>query len=134
MSDQDLARISDAVRASFAPILKALGPVRQALASVADVAAVRPGYQYPATGQPVPAVVVAVTPGTPPVNPAELATRFGVPVSVTEATIEEQLAALSRQQGPVSFAPVESPVASAFEALLTGEVPEEFGPPKTGAY
>ena len=54
---------------------------------------IRPGYQYPPAGQPVPAIVVAVTPGTAPVKAAELETKFGVPFSVIDATVEEQVAA-----------------------------------------
>src|SRR5437868_1095743 len=102
MADTGILKMSDAVRASFEPVLKALGPVRQALASTKNVVAVRPGYHYPPTGKPVPAVVVAVTPGTTPVNAAELAKRFGVPVSVTDATVEEQVAAQQKEEGPVA--------------------------------
>jgi hypothetical protein len=134
MSGTGILKVSDAVRASFAPILKALGPVRQALASQKDVAVVRPGYYYPPTGDPVPAVVVAVTPGTTPVSAPDLARRFGVPVSVIDATVEEQVAAQKREEAPVSFGATEEPTASAFEALLTGEDVTEFGPPKEGAY
>jgi hypothetical protein len=134
MKETGILKVSDAVRASFAPVLKALGPARQALASAKDVLAVRPGYYYPATGKPVPAVVVAVTPGTTPVSAADLAKRFGVAFSVLDATAEEQVAAQERAEGPVSFGSTEEPAASAFEALLTGEDVTEFGPPKAGAY
>jgi hypothetical protein len=134
MSDTGILKVSDTVRTSFAPVLKALGPVRQALAQAQDVVTVRPGYYYPPTGKPVPAVVLAVTPGTTPVNAPELAKRFGVSVSVTEATVEEQLAAQERAEAPVSFGAPEGPTAASFEALLTGEDVTEFGPPKTGAY
>src|SRR5271157_2923767 len=44
MSEAAVPEISGAVRALFEPIVKALGPARQALAKVADVIAVRPGY------------------------------------------------------------------------------------------
>jgi hypothetical protein len=64
MNDAETPRISNEVRASFEPIMKALGPVRQELLGLKDVIAVRPGYAYPSTGNPIPAVVVAVTPGT----------------------------------------------------------------------
>src|SRR4051812_25272658 len=107
MSPAGMLTIPDKVRDAFAPVLKALGPVRQALAAEKDVAAVRPGYHYPPAGGPVPAVVVAVTPGTAPVNAADLVGRFGVAFSVTDATVEEQVAALGREKkgaGPVSFA------------------------------
>jgi hypothetical protein len=134
MSETGIPKVSDAVRASFAPVLKALGPVRQALTSEKDVVTVRPGYHYPPTGKPVPAVVVAVTPGTAPVNAADLAKRYGAAVSVTEATVEEQVAAQQRAEAPASFGAREEPTASAFEALLTGEEVTEFGPPKAGAY
>src|SRR5262245_9217840 len=125
----DLA-LSDEVRASFEPILKALAPARQALADVKDVVAVRPGYHYPPTGDPVPAVVVAVTPDTTPVRPAELAAKLGVPVTLTNATVEEQLAAARPEEAP--FAPGTAP--STFEGLLTAEEGEEFAPPRSGKY
>jgi hypothetical protein len=134
MSETGIPQVSDAVRASFAPILKALGPVRLALGSEKDVAAVRPGYDYPSKGAPVPAVIVAVTPGTTPVNAADLAKRFGVAVSVTDATVEEQVAAQQRAEGPASFSATEGPTASVFEALLTGPDALAFGPPKEGTY
>jgi hypothetical protein len=134
MSETGILKVSDTVRASFAPVLKALGPVRQALASAKDVTNVRPGYHYPPTGKPVPAVVVAVTPGTTPVSAADLAKRFGVPVSVTEATVEEQVAAQKRAEAPPSFGATEEPAAGALQALLTGEDVTAFGPPKGGAY
>jgi hypothetical protein len=134
MSATGILKVSDAVRASFEPILKTLGAARQALASEKEVAAVRPGYHYPPTGKPIPAIVVAVTPGTIPVNVADLATRFGVPFSLTDATVEEQVAAQRRAEAPLSFGATEEPAASAFETLLTGEDLTEFGPPKSGAY
>jgi hypothetical protein len=55
---------------------------------VKDVVTVRPSYAYPAVGNPVPALVVAVTPGTPSRRPS--CTKFGVAFAVTEATVEEQ--------------------------------------------
>src|SRR3954466_15030139 len=110
--------ISDEVRTAFEPVLKALAPARQALASVKDVVAVRPGYFHPTSGNPVPALLVAVTPGTTPVNAAELAHRHGVPFAVVDATVEEQLAAAGAPAGG-AFAP--GAPGSAFEALLTGE-------------
>jgi hypothetical protein len=134
MPETGIPKVPDAVRASFAPVLKALGAVRQALASNKDVAAIRPGYYYPPTGKPVPAVVVAVTPSTTPVNAADLVKQFGVAFSVIDATVEEQVAAQERAEAPVSFGATEEPTASAFETLLTGEDVTEFGPPKEGAY
>src|SRR6516164_6988082 len=102
MSPTGILTPSDAVRTAFAPILKALGPARQALQpGQKDIVAVRPGYHYPATGNPVPAVVVAVTPGTSPVKASELHDKFGVAFAVTEATVEEQQAATGAK--PVSF-------------------------------
>src|SRR5947209_20474535 len=128
-------KISDKVRDAFAPLLKALPSVRQALAAAKDVVAVRPGFYYPATGKPVPAIVVAVRPGAAPVNAADLTKKFGVAFSVTDATVEEQVAALDKEAGAVAFGGPEGPTASAFEALLSGaEGGLEFGPPKTGAY
>jgi hypothetical protein len=68
------------------------------------------------------------------VSAADLAKRFGVAVSVTEATVEEQVAARERAEAPASFGATGEPTSSAFEALLTGEDVTEFGPPKGGAY
>lgn len=134
MSEAGVFQVPDSIRTSFEPILKALGPVRQALSAVMDVAAVRPGFYYPTTGKPVPAVVVAVTPGTTPVSAADLSSRFGVAFSVTEATVEEQVAAMDKGQEAVAFGVTEGPTLSAFEALLSGEEVAAFGPPKSGAY
>ena len=60
MSETVVPEISEAERARFVPIVKALGPARVALAKEADVVAVRPGYDYADPASPVPAVVVAV--------------------------------------------------------------------------
>jgi hypothetical protein len=114
--------------------MKALDQARRAFVSVKDVITVRPGYGYPDTGEPVPAIVVAVTPGTAPVQAAELEKRFGVPFNVTDATVEEQLAKQTKPADAVSFSTPEGPTASTFETLLTGEGLIEFGPPKTGSY
>lgn len=130
MSDTTSLKLSDAVRTAFEPIQNALPTARRALASNPEVAAVRPGYHYPAQGDPVPAVVVAVTPGTRPVDPVALADQLGVPVRLVDATVEEQLA---RAPGEVAFAPAGRPT-SVFEALLSGGAVPEFAPPKTGAY
>ena len=46
MSEAFVPEIPQAVRDQFEPIVKALGPARQALANAADVVAVRPGYDY----------------------------------------------------------------------------------------
>ena len=48
MSDPSLISLSPAVRQAFAPIQEAVARARQDLADVKDVAAVRPGYEYPA--------------------------------------------------------------------------------------
>jgi hypothetical protein len=112
--------------------MKVLGPVRAALSAVKDVVTIRPGYSYPAGGNPVPAIVVAVTPGTAPVKASELQQKFGVPFNVTEATVEEQQAAAAKPL--VSFELPEGPTVSSFEKLLGGEAALEFGPPKTGSY
>ncbi len=135
MAQTDMLQIPEQVRSSFDPILKAIGPVRQALASVKEVARIRPGYSLPA-GQPVPAVVVALMPGTPPavVRAAELSKKFGVPISVVEATPDEQVVAIQEQEGAVAFA-MGAPAMSAFERLLSPEeAAVEFGPPKSGNY
>jgi hypothetical protein len=133
MSDAGIPQVSEQVRKSFAPVLKALGPVRKALKSVKDVVTVRPGYHYPHPGAPLPAVVVAVTPGTTPVRAPDLAKQYGVPFSVTDATVEEQIATAPAAEA-VSFGGLTAPAASPFEALLTGEAAVEFAPPKSGAY
>jgi hypothetical protein len=135
MAQTDTLQISEQVRSSFDPILKAIGPVRQALASAREVVRIRPGYSLPA-GQPVPAVVVALMPGTPPsvVHAAELSKKFGVPISVVEATPEEQIVAIREQEGAIAFG-MGMPAMSAFERLLSlEEAAIEFAPPKSGNY
>jgi hypothetical protein len=133
MNGSGILSVSDDVRASFDPVMKALGRVRQDLSAVKDVVTIRPGYGYPQTGKPVPALVVAVTPGTAPVRASELQQKYGIAFNVTEATIEEQEAA-SRREGPVSFSLPEGPAATTFEKLLGGEGVIDFGPPKSGSY
>jgi hypothetical protein len=128
----ELAQVSPEVRASFAPVLKVLGQARQDLVSQPDVDAVRPGYKYAAGQPPLPALVVAVTPGTRPVSEAELTAKYGVPASVVDATVEEQLARPAAEE-PVHFA-TGGPTASAFENLIAGEEVVAFAPPKTGTY
>jgi PLD-like domain len=132
MDDSDVPELSDAMRASFAPILKAIGEVRVELSDVNDVVVIRPGFEYPPDGPPVPAVVVAVTPGTAPVKEADLQTRFGVAFAVTEATVEEQVTAAHRK--PVSFGTPAGSTAGAFEKMLSGDAPVDFAPPKSGGY
>jgi hypothetical protein len=132
MDDSDLPEISGAVKASFEPIMTAIDGIRAQLLEVKDVIAVRPGYAYPPHGKPVPAVVVAVTPGTAPVQAAELETKFGVAFTVIDATVEEQIAAAAKK--PVSFGTPGGSMVSAFEKLLGGDAPLVFLPPKTGSY
>src|SRR5262245_43211215 len=125
-------RISNEVRASFEPIMKALGPVRQELLGLKDVIAVRPGYAYPSTGNPIPAVVVAITPATSPVNASELDDKFADAFGLTDANVEVQQAAPGAT--PLSFSAPEGLTVTAFEKLLGGEEALEFGPPETGSY
>jgi hypothetical protein len=132
MDQSGIPKPSDAVRAAFEPVMKVLGQVRQELSNVKDVVSTRPGYKYPPAEDPLPAIVVAVTPGTAPVNVADLEKRFAVPFTVTDATVEEQMAAA--QARPVSFASPEGSTVSAFEKMLGGEETLPFGPPKTGSY
>jgi hypothetical protein len=134
MSESDSLEIPAAVRADFEPILKALGPARAALANVPEVIVVRPGYDYSRAGAPVPAIVVAVKPGAEAPDGARLAGELGVPVSVTDASVDEQIAALQREEKPVAFGEPAAGIISPLETLLTGEEPLEFAPPKTGAY
>jgi hypothetical protein len=75
-------KVSPAVQASFEPVMKQISAVRAQLSEMKDVVAIRPGYKYPPAGQPVPAIVVAVTPGTTPVKAAELEAKFGVPKEI----------------------------------------------------
>jgi len=132
MDQTSIPQVPEAVRASFEPIMKALGQVRQQLAGVKDVVTTRPGYKYPAKEEPVPAIVVAVTPGTAPVQAADLETKFAVPFSVIDATVEEQLAAAQDQA--VAFGTPDGSMVSAFEKLMGGDEPLAFLPPKTGGY
>jgi hypothetical protein len=132
MDDSDLPQISGAVKASFEPIMKAIGEIRAQLLDVKDVVAVRPGYKYPSQGQPVPAIVVAVTPGTAPVQAAELETKFGMAFAVIDATVEEQMAAA--QKLPTSFSTPGGSMLSSFEKMLGADTVVNFLPPKTGSY
>src|ERR1700720_1755298 len=109
-------KVSPAVQASFEPVMKLISAVRAQLSAVKDVVAIRPGYEYPPAGQPVPAIVVAVTPGTAPLKASELEAKFGVPFSVDDATVEEQLAA--EHQQPISFGTPAGSTVSAFEKML----------------
>src|SRR5450759_3912191 len=104
MDDTDTPQLSDATKASFQPIMKAIGAVRAQLTDVKDVIAIRPGYQYPPEGKPVPAIVV--------------------PFTGIYATVEEQLTVA--QKAPVSFGTPGGSMVSAFETLLKGEAVLDF--------
>lgn len=132
MDDTDTPQISDATKASFQPIMKAIGAARAQLTDVKDVIAIRPGYRYPPQGKPVPAIVVAIRPGTSPVVASELEAKFGVPFTVIDATVEEQMAVT--QKDPVSFGTPGGSMVSALETLLEGNAVLDFLPPKTGSY
>jgi len=132
MDDLDIPQPSTAVKASFQPIMKAIDAARAQLSDVKDVIAVRPGYKYPPDATPVPAIVVAVKPGTMPVQAAELEQKFGVAFTVIDATVEEQMAARHKQ--PVSFGTPGGSMVSAFEKLLGGDETLAFALPKTGSY
>jgi hypothetical protein len=132
MNDVKLVQISDAVKASFSPVVEALPKARAELASNKNVLALRPGYDYGAKDAPAPALVIAVTPGTTPVSGLELSKKYGVPVAVTDATLEEQLAKMAL--AAVSFGAPAATSASPLEQLLTGDGAVVFAPPKTGSY
>jgi hypothetical protein len=132
MGTPNLVSVSPEVRQAFAPILAAVARARADLASD-EVAAVRPGYKYPANAAPRPALVVAVTPGERPVSEAGLESKYGVPAVVTDATVEEQMARSSAAE-PVSFGPPGGAMASAFENLISGDEVVAFAPPKSGSY
>src|SRR5262249_57314149 len=107
-----IPEVSPAVQASFEPVMKVISAVRGQLSDIKEVVAIRPGYKYPPAGQPVPAIVVAVAPGIAPVKAAELEAKFGVPFSVDDATIAEQVAA--EHQQPISFRTPTASTASPF--------------------
>ena len=132
MDDLDNLKPSAAVKSSFQPIMKAIDTVRAQLVDVRDVVAVRPGYKYPPAGKPAAAIVVATTPGTAPVQAAELEQKFGVPFAVVDATVEEQMTAQHKQ--PLSFGTPGGSMVSAFEQMLGGEETLVFAPPKSGSY
>jgi hypothetical protein len=119
------------VQAAFAPIMKALGAARAKLAEVENVVTIRPGYKYPEGAAPVPAIVVAVIPGTAPAQADALEKQFGVPFTVIDASVEEQMAVTGQT---ISFGVPSGSMASAFERMLGGEEELEFAPPKTGSY
>src|SRR3569833_2330517 len=97
MDEINIPQLSPEVQAAFVPIMKALGAVRAKLAETDDVVTTRPGYKYPADGAPLPAVVVAIIPGTAPVEAEALEAEFGVPFAVIDATVEEQMAVTHNQ-------------------------------------
>src|SRR5262249_12319695 len=132
MDEPEIPRISSDVQTAFAPIMKALAAARPKLAEIENVVTARPGYKYPEGGAPVPAVVVAVLPGTMPVQADGLEKEFGVPFTVIDATVEEQMAVTHRQT--ISFGPPDGSMISAFEKMLGGEEELAFAPPKTGSY
>lgn len=132
MDQPGIPQVSEAVQASFDPVMKVIGQARQQLAAVKDVVTTRPGYKYLLDSEPLPAIVVAVTPGTAPVQAAALEAKFAVPFTVIDATVEEQMAAENRQ--PVSFGLPDGSMVSAFEKMLGGEEALAFLPPKTGSY
>jgi PLD-like domain len=132
MPRSDALAVSDAVRESFQPVLQALPLIRDALAGRPDIVNIRPGYQYPDGGEPVPSAVVAVVPDTMPVSAQELQEQFGVPVSVTDATVEEQLAQIDA--APVAFETAGGATVSPLEAMLRDEAVIAFAPPKRGTY
>jgi len=49
MDPPSIPQLSEPVRASFEPIMKVLGQVRQQPGGVEDVVATRPGYKYTPT-------------------------------------------------------------------------------------
>lgn len=122
-------RLSNAVRAAFDPIVKALEKARADLAALPDICAIRPGYDD--RPDPRPALVVAVTPGSKAPDAKALETRYAVPVRVVDATVEEQLA---KDGAPASFGLPGGATASAFERLIAPTGLFDFAPPKTGAY
>lgn len=130
------SRISSETRAAFQPVLRALPKVRAILAENREVVMVRAGYEYPPEGAPIPAVVIAMFPeAASAVDAGELRQKVGVPVSVIQASVEEQLASIEKAEGPVAFALTTTEPASALESLMMEEaLPPEFRPPKTGTY
>jgi hypothetical protein len=131
MDEIQAPQVPPEVQAAFAPIMKAVGAARAKLADTENIVTIRPGYKYP-EGAPVPAVVVAVIPGTTPVAADAMEKQFGVPFTVIDATVEEQMAVTHGQT--ISFGPPSGSMASAFERMLRGEEEIEFAPPKTGSY
>lgn len=127
--------ISDKTRDAFAPILKVLGAVRQALAAVPEVIAVAPGYHLAGQAAPAPSVVVYVVPGTPGsvVDAVSLSSKFAVPLIVRDAEPEDQLAVSKARQGG-AFA---GGGRAVLETMLTrerGAEPMAFAAPRMGSY
>jgi hypothetical protein len=77
MNGSGILSVSDDVRVSFDPVMKVLSRARQDLSGVKGLVTIRPSYGYPQTGKPVPALVVAVIPGTTPVHASELEQKYG---------------------------------------------------------
>src|SRR4051794_3521807 len=134
MNGTGILQVPEAVRSSFKPVLDVLDTARRKLAGTKYVVTVRPGYKYSSDAAPLPAIVVAVTPGTTPIDANALEKQIGVPVVVSNATVEEQLAARGPEGAAAYFGAAEASTASAFERMLSGEELVAFAAPKTGSY
>lgn len=74
-----MLHISDALRGQFDGILRVLPKVRETLRAKTDVVAVRPGYDCGAGQTATPAVMIAVVPGTAPVEQGPRSRRSAFP-------------------------------------------------------
>ena len=78
------------VRTTFAPIVAVLRERRSELRQVPGLAVARPGYTIEGDSA-VPALVLALKPGSPALAVGELGARFGVPVRSSVASPAEQI-------------------------------------------
>lgn len=130
--DEPTISLPAEVRTAFGPVMTALPAARAQLSGKDGVVALRPGYAYRDGAAPLPAIVVAALPGAAPMDAGALQRQFGVPFSIVDATVEEQLASMHPRSA--SLGPSSGAMSSALENLLGDQDALAFAPPKTGAY
>jgi hypothetical protein len=136
MANASILKISERTRSAFAPILKALPSIREYLSPVKEVIGIGLGYHLRDHGAPIAAAVISVIPGTPPqqVNASTLANKFGVPITIRDAEVEEQLT-VQPQGGAMAFHG--GARRSKLELMLSDEIiaaPLALVPPRVGKY
>ena len=127
MDDPDVAQLSDEVQASFEPIMKALGAVRQQLASVEDVVTIRPGYKYPPKASRCPPSSWRSRPAPRRCKRPTSQNKFGVPFTRDRRHRRGAAGGRGQTSRSRSARPTDRPV-SAFEKMLGGDGRARFRP------